>query len=110
MSSFKLADLDSNPPSSMGIKEFREELESMGIGTKSFIEKSEFVKALIDARSEGKKAPGSGGDEEEGPVSSSVLMVPMTLMVHYDAIVCVAVTMRDMLTSDAYLSMQSLKA
>ena len=57
----------------MGIKEIRKELESMGIGTKSFIEKSEFVNALIHARKQGKvrgddeQAPGSGGDEE-GPL------------------------------------------
>ena len=76
MSSFKLADaidLDSNPPSSMKIKEIRQELESMGIGTKSFIEKSEFVDALIEARKE-RKAPGGdenapgSGDDEEGPL------------------------------------------
>ena len=75
MSSFKLADaidLDSNPPSSMKIKEIRQDLESMGIGTKSFIEKSEFVDALIEARKE-RKAPGGdenapgSGDDEEGP-------------------------------------------
>ena len=51
--------VDSNP-SSMRIKEIRQELESMGIVTKSFIEKSEFVNALINARKEG-KAPGGGG-------------------------------------------------
>jgi len=57
----------------MKIKEIRQELESMGIGTKSFIEKSEFVDALIEARKERKapwgdeNAPGSG-DDEEGPL------------------------------------------
>ena len=50
MSSIKLA--DATNPSSMGIKAIRQELESMGIGTESFIEKSEFVNALLDARQE----------------------------------------------------------
>jgi hypothetical protein len=44
----------------MGIKEVRQELESMGICTKSFIEKSEFVNALIDARKE-RKVQGRSG-------------------------------------------------
>jgi hypothetical protein len=63
MSSFKLAntiDLVYSNPSSMGIKEVRQELESMGICTKSFIEKSEFVNALIDARKE-RKVQGRSG-------------------------------------------------
>ena len=57
----------------MGIKAIRQELESMGIGTKSFIEKSEFVDARIEARKE-RKAPGGdentpgSGDDEEGPL------------------------------------------
>jgi hypothetical protein len=41
-----------NNPSSMGIKAIRQELESMGIDTKSFIEKGEFVNALLAARNE----------------------------------------------------------
>jgi hypothetical protein len=38
----------------MGIKAIRQELETMGIDTKSFIEKSEFVNAVLDARNERK--------------------------------------------------------
>ena len=38
----------------MGVKAIREELESYGISTKSFVEKSEFVAALVEARKEGK--------------------------------------------------------
>jgi tetratricopeptide (TPR) repeat protein len=41
-----------NNPSSMGIKAIRQELESMGIDTKSFIEKSDFVNALLAARNQ----------------------------------------------------------
>jgi hypothetical protein len=42
--------------SSMGAGEIRRELESMGIGTKSFLEKSELVDALLGARREGRTA------------------------------------------------------
>jgi hypothetical protein len=38
----------------MRIKEMREELESYGISTKSFLEKSEFKTAIESARAEGK--------------------------------------------------------
>jgi DnaJ-domain-containing protein 1 len=40
--------------SGMGLKAIREELESYGISTKTFVEKSEFVAALVKARKEGK--------------------------------------------------------
>jgi len=40
--------------SGMGLKAIREELESYGISTKTFVEKSEFVAALVKARNEGK--------------------------------------------------------
>ena len=61
--------------SSMGAGEIRRELESMGIGTKSFLEKSELVDALLGARREGRTAAaaaaapvgvgvdGGGGDD-----------------------------------------------
>lgn len=38
----------------MRVKEIRDELESYGINTKSFLEKSELIEALITARKEGK--------------------------------------------------------
>ena len=42
--------------SSMSVKEMRNELESLyGISTKSYFEKSEFVKALAEARVDGMK-------------------------------------------------------
>lgn len=40
--------------SGMGLKAIREELDSYGISTKVFVEKSEFVAALVEARKEGK--------------------------------------------------------
>jgi len=40
--------------SAMGVKAIREELESYGISTTVFVEKSEFVAALVKARKEGK--------------------------------------------------------
>ncbi|KAL7501209.1 hypothetical protein ACHAWT_011141 [Skeletonema menzelii] len=39
---------------SMGVKAIREELESYGLSTTAFVEKSEFVAALVKARKEGK--------------------------------------------------------
>ena len=39
---------------SMGVKAIREELESYGVSTTAFVEKSEFVAALVKARKEGK--------------------------------------------------------
>jgi len=59
---------DSNP-SSMGIKAIRQELESMGIDTKSFIEKSEFVNALLDARNERKARCADCGGVAGGGIS-----------------------------------------
>ena len=52
----------------MGIKAIRQELESMGIGTKSFIEKSEFVNALLDARTKINACCADCGKEEGGVV------------------------------------------
>jgi uncharacterized protein YggL (DUF469 family) len=55
----------------MGVKAIRQELESMGIGTKSFIEKSEFVNALLGARIEinERKARCAECGEDEGVVN-----------------------------------------
>mmetsp|Transcript_30453 Transcript_30453/g.50268 ORF Transcript_30453/g.50268 Transcript_30453/m.50268 type:complete len:219 (-) Transcript_30453:73-729(-) len=51
---------------SMRITEIRQELESYGLSTKSFLEKREMVKALEKARKEGKKPV-----EEEKPDATS---------------------------------------
>lgn len=47
-----------NISSTMKVGEMKKELISMGIATRSFFEKSEFVKALAEARVDGKKASG----------------------------------------------------
>ena len=47
---------------SMKVGELKKELQSYGISTKSFFEKSEFVKALAEARVDGVKK--AGGEEE----------------------------------------------
>ena len=61
--------------SSMKVSQIRQELESYGISTKSFFEKSELVEALVAARKEGKvPIAGGGGNanaEEASPSSSS---------------------------------------
>merc|ERR1712087_221277 len=57
----------------MKVGEMRKELQSMGISTRSFFEKSEFVKALVTARVDGVKkksasttgGPSSAAAEEE---------------------------------------------
>lgn len=49
--------------------ELKEELQDLGVSTKSFLEKSEFLKALAEARVDGVKASPSGrggGNDEEG--------------------------------------------
>ena len=53
---------------SMKAGELKAELQSLGVSTKSFFEKSEFVKALAEARVDGvKKTPvGGGAVDEEG--------------------------------------------
>ena len=58
----------------MGIKAIRQELESMGIGTKSFIEKSEFVNALLDARTKINACCADCGNEEGGGVKLKACM------------------------------------
>ena len=50
---------------SMKVGEIKDELKSMGISTKSFFEKTEFVKALAEARVDGKKKGKSQPPEEE---------------------------------------------
>ena len=62
--------------SSMKAKEIRQELESYGISTKSFFEKSELVDALLSARKEGKTPivesdSGKKGKNASEPKSSS---------------------------------------
>jgi hypothetical protein len=56
----------------MGIKAIRQELESMGIDTKSFIEKSEFVNALLDARNKRKARCADCGGVAGGGISLKV--------------------------------------
>ena len=46
--------------SQMRVKELREELESYGLSTRQFLEKSELIQAVLNARKEGKK-PINGG-------------------------------------------------
>ena len=55
---------------SMKAKEIRTELESYGIPTKSFFEKSELVEALVSARKEG-KTPISVNSDASGSADSS---------------------------------------
>ena len=56
----------------MMAKDIRQELESYGISTKSFFEKSELVGALIAARKEGKTPIGNvNGDDGSGSSSTS---------------------------------------
>lgn len=60
--------------SAMRVKEIRQELESYGISTKSFFEKSEMVDALVKARLEGKTPiidTGVNGDAASSDTSSS---------------------------------------
>lgn len=49
--------------SSMKASEMKKELISMGISIKSFLEKSEFLRALAEARVDGVKNPDSSGDD-----------------------------------------------
>lgn len=55
----------------MRVKEIRDELESYGISTKSFFEKSEMVDALLAARKEGKTPIKDVVSSGEGSTSSS---------------------------------------
>eukprot|EP00581_Thalassiosira_minuscula_P002822 CAMPEP_0183736798 /NCGR_PEP_ID=MMETSP0737-20130205/50280_1 /TAXON_ID=385413 /ORGANISM="Thalassiosira miniscula, Strain CCMP1093" /LENGTH=212 /DNA_ID=CAMNT_0025970907 /DNA_START=288 /DNA_END=926 /DNA_ORIENTATION=+ len=56
--------------SAMKAKEIRQELESYGISTKSFFEKSEFEEALLNARKEGKTPIDSGGVNGDASAST----------------------------------------
>jgi len=67
---------------SMKVSELRSELASYGISTKSFFEKSEFVRACAEARVEGSRGNGGGGDwgdkqEEYDPSYRDVVMQKM---------------------------------
>ena len=46
---------------SMKVGDLKKELQSLGVSTRSFFEKSEFVKALAEARVDGVKKGGGGG-------------------------------------------------
>ena len=59
-----------NEINSMKAKDIRQELQSYGVSTKSFFEKSELVDALVAARKEG-KTPVVNGDDGTGTSSSS---------------------------------------
>ena len=71
-----------NNPSSMGIKAIRQELESMGIGTKSFIEKSEFVNALLDARNERNDISGDNMKVKSGTCSVGINIEMKIMTMH----------------------------
>eukprot|EP00978_Attheya_sp_CCMP212_P015860 scaffold40990_cov56-Attheya_sp.AAC.4 len=63
----------------MKVGELKKELEGMGISTKSFFEKSEFVRALAEARVDGVKASkktsqGGSSDEPSDPSYRDVAM------------------------------------
>ena len=58
-----------NEINSMKAKDIRQELQSYGISTKSFFEKSELVDALVAARKEG-KTPVVNGDDDATTSSS----------------------------------------
>ena len=55
-------------PSAMTVKNLRQELESLGIDTRSFLEKSEFIDAQLTARKGGKH----GGGRNVAAVSAAV--------------------------------------
>ena len=64
---------------SMKVLEMKKELNDMGVSTKSFFEKSEFIKALAEARVDGVKKGGAGGrrmeqEEEYDPSYRDVVM------------------------------------
>jgi uncharacterized protein with GYD domain len=62
---------------SMKVGELKKELESFGISTKSFFEKSEFVKALAEARVDG-VAKGKGQEEPFDPTYRDVVIQKMS--------------------------------
>ena len=50
----------------MKVGELKKELESYGVSTRSYFEKSEFVRAVAEARVDGKRAGGDGGPNGGG--------------------------------------------
>merc|ERR1712071_249636 len=70
----EIIDIEKN----MKIGEMKTELKAMGIPTRSFFEKSEFVQALAKARVDGKqKAAGGGGSQQDEPFDPSYRDVVM---------------------------------
>jgi len=74
---------------SMKVGDLKKELQSLGVSTRSFFEKSEFVKALAEARVDGVKKGGGGGagqgfggraKEEDEPYDPSYRDVVMQKM------------------------------
>eukprot|EP00559_Dactyliosolen_fragilissimus_P007875 CAMPEP_0184865838 /NCGR_PEP_ID=MMETSP0580-20130426/19297_1 /TAXON_ID=1118495 /ORGANISM="Dactyliosolen fragilissimus" /LENGTH=175 /DNA_ID=CAMNT_0027365187 /DNA_START=345 /DNA_END=872 /DNA_ORIENTATION=+ len=66
---------------SMKVAELRKELASKGISTKTFFEKSEFVKALAEARVDGKVGDDKGSqksEEEYDPSYRDVVVTKLT--------------------------------
>ena len=53
------------------VGELKAELQSMGISTRSFFEKSEFIRALAEARVDGIKADSAGSEQEDEPYDPS---------------------------------------
>jgi len=51
---------------SMKVPELRKELQALGIDTRTFVEKSEFVEALAEARIAGRAQDGTGVAQEDG--------------------------------------------
>jgi len=67
---------------SMKVGELKKELQSYGVSTKSFFEKSEFVRAVAEARVDGKTSSGGGqssvDEEPYDPSYRDVVMRKMT--------------------------------
>mmetsp|Transcript_21578 Transcript_21578/g.31504 ORF Transcript_21578/g.31504 Transcript_21578/m.31504 type:complete len:217 (-) Transcript_21578:96-746(-) len=64
----------------MRVAELRKELQSFGISTKSFFEKSEFVRALAEVRVDGAKKEGASAGKSEEPYDPSYRDVVMRKM------------------------------
>lgn len=63
---------------SMKVGELKRELASYGVSTKTFFEKSEFVRAVAEARVDGKKKASAAKEEEYDPSYRDVVMQKMT--------------------------------
>lgn len=59
------------------VGDLKRELESLGISTKSFFEKTEFVRAVAEARVDGKKGKGGATEEKFDPSYRDVVMQKM---------------------------------